>query len=74
MKYLLILSIVWLVSEFSLVIRDRAQGKGKIEKDRGTRNYNLFSIIVSDLGLSCCDSGVWVMQLCISNRDFIVSI
>jgi protein-S-isoprenylcysteine O-methyltransferase Ste14 len=47
MNYLLILSIVWLVSEFSLVIRDRIQGKGKTEKDKGTRNYNLLSIIFS---------------------------
>jgi protein-S-isoprenylcysteine O-methyltransferase Ste14 len=47
MNYLLILSIVWLLSEFSLVIRDRVQGKGKTEKDKGTRNYNLLSIITS---------------------------
>jgi protein-S-isoprenylcysteine O-methyltransferase Ste14 len=47
MNYLFILSIVWLLAEFSLVFRDRIQGKGKTEKDKGTRNYNLLSIIIS---------------------------
>jgi hypothetical protein len=47
MNYLLVLSIVWLLLEFSLVIRDRVQGKGRTEKDKGTRNYNLLSIIIS---------------------------
>jgi protein-S-isoprenylcysteine O-methyltransferase Ste14 len=47
MNYLLVLSIVWLLLEFSLVIRDRVQGKGRTEKDKGTRNYTLLSIIIS---------------------------
>jgi protein-S-isoprenylcysteine O-methyltransferase Ste14 len=47
MTYLLILSIVWLAAELSLVARDRAQGRGKTAQDRGTRSYNLLSIIIS---------------------------
>jgi protein-S-isoprenylcysteine O-methyltransferase Ste14 len=47
MNYLLILALIWLLAEFSLVFRDRIQGKGRPEKDKGTRNYNLLSIMIS---------------------------
>jgi protein-S-isoprenylcysteine O-methyltransferase Ste14 len=47
MNYLLILAIIWLLSEFSLAFRDRIQGKGKSDKDKRTGAYNVLSIIVS---------------------------
>lgn len=39
-----ITSIVWIVFEISLVVRDRLQGKGKAGNDRGTLYYNFIAI------------------------------
>jgi protein-S-isoprenylcysteine O-methyltransferase Ste14 len=49
MVYLLILAIIWLVVELFVVSRDRIEGKGKPDKDKGTRIFNILSIIVSML-------------------------
>ena len=47
-EYILyIISILWLLFELSFVVRDALQGKGKTEKDKGTRNYNLFAVTIS---------------------------
>ena len=40
------LAAVWVLFEIWLVARDRRQGKGKTEKDRGTLLYNFLSLIV----------------------------
>ncbi len=49
MVYLLILAIIWLVVELFVVSRDRIQGKGQTDKDKGTRIFNILSIIVGML-------------------------
>jgi protein-S-isoprenylcysteine O-methyltransferase Ste14 len=41
------LSILWLLLELAFVLRDAIQGKGKTTRDKGTRNYNLLSLIIS---------------------------
>ncbi len=41
---LTVTSIVWIVFEISLVMRDRLQGKGKAGNDRGTLYYNFIAI------------------------------
>ena len=38
------LTIVWIAFEIWLVLRDRIQGKGKTDKDRGTIVYNFIAI------------------------------
>ncbi len=43
---LTILSLIWLVFEISLVIRDRIRGRGKTARDRGTRNFNFIAITI----------------------------
>ncbi len=40
------ISIVWIVFEIFLVVRDRLQGKGKARNDRGTLYYNFIAIAV----------------------------
>jgi len=40
------LTALWVAFEIWLMIRDRAQGKGKTAKDRGTRYYNFIAIAV----------------------------
>ena len=40
------LTAVWIAFEIWLVIRDRRQGKGKHDKDRGTIYYNFIAIAV----------------------------
>jgi len=37
---------LWIAFELWLMLRDRAQGKGKTVKDRGTRYYNFIAMIV----------------------------
>src|ERR1700690_1974172 len=37
-------SILWIVFEILLVVRDQLQGKGKAGKDRGTLYYNVLAI------------------------------
>jgi len=37
-------TVVWIAFEIWLVIRDRIQGKGKIDKDRGTIYFNFIAI------------------------------
>jgi protein-S-isoprenylcysteine O-methyltransferase Ste14 len=39
-----IISIVWIIFEILLVVRDRIQGKGRTGNDRGTRYYNFIAI------------------------------
>lgn len=39
------ISLIWVVFEIWLVIRDKIHGKGKTLKDRGTRNYNFLAFI-----------------------------
>ena len=41
---LLIISIVWIVFEIFLIVRDQTQGKAKTGNDRGTRYYNFIAI------------------------------
>jgi protein-S-isoprenylcysteine O-methyltransferase Ste14 len=41
-----VISIVWIVFEIFLIVRDRTQGKGKTGNDRGTRYYNFIAIAV----------------------------
>jgi protein-S-isoprenylcysteine O-methyltransferase Ste14 len=41
-----ILSAVWIVFEVWLIFRDRAHGKGKTERDNGTRYFNIIAIVV----------------------------
>ena len=41
---MILIIIVWIGFEIWLVIRDKIQGKGKMDKDRGTRYYNFISI------------------------------
>ena len=38
------LTVLWVAFEIWLMVRDRAQGKGKTAKDRGTRYYNFIAI------------------------------
>jgi protein-S-isoprenylcysteine O-methyltransferase Ste14 len=38
------LTAVWILFEIGLILRDRAQGKGKSGKDRGTIYYNFIAI------------------------------
>jgi len=40
------LCVLWIAFEIWLVVRDKAQGKGKTAKDRGTRYYNFIAITV----------------------------
>ena len=40
------LTVLWVAFEIWLMVRDRAQGKGKTAKDRGTRYYNFIAIAV----------------------------
>ena len=40
------LTVLWVACEIWLMVRDRAQGKGKTAKDRGTRYYNFIAIAV----------------------------
>ena len=40
------LTALWVAFEIWLMVRDRAQGKGKTAKDRGTRYYNFIAIAV----------------------------
>jgi protein-S-isoprenylcysteine O-methyltransferase Ste14 len=49
MVYLLILAIIWLIVELFVISRDRIEGKGKTDKDKGTRTLNILSIIVGML-------------------------
>ena len=43
---LITISIVWIVFEILLVVRDRIQGKGKAGSDRGTLYYNIIAIVL----------------------------
>ena len=40
------LTVLWVAFEIWLMVRDRAHGKGKTVKDRGTRSYNFIAIAV----------------------------
>ncbi len=40
------LTVLWVAFEIWLMVRDKAQGKGKTAKDRGTRYYNFIAIAV----------------------------
>jgi hypothetical protein len=42
---LTIVSAIWIAFEVWLIARDRIQGKGKTEHDRGTRYYNIVAIV-----------------------------
>ena len=44
--FLTTLTVLWVAFEIWLMVRDRAQGKGKTAKDRGTRYYNFIAIAV----------------------------
>ncbi len=39
-------SIIWIVFEILLILRDRIQGKGRTGNDRGTRYYNFIAIVL----------------------------
>jgi protein-S-isoprenylcysteine O-methyltransferase Ste14 len=54
---LIIASVVWIVAEVYLVIRDNVQGKGKTTIDRRTRNYNFISLIIA---ISCAAIISWI--------------
>jgi len=40
------LTAIWVAFELWLMVRDKAEGKGKTAKDRGTRYYNFIAIAV----------------------------
>jgi protein-S-isoprenylcysteine O-methyltransferase Ste14 len=40
------ISIIWIIFEILLIVRDRIQGKGKTGNDRGTRYINLIAIFL----------------------------
>lgn len=44
---LIVLTAVWVIFEIGLIVRDRMQGKGKKDKDRGTIYFNFLSMLVS---------------------------
>ena len=39
-------SAIWIAFEIWLLVRDRVQGKGRTEKDRGTRYFNIIAVAV----------------------------
>jgi len=43
---LISLTVLWVAFEIWLMVRDKALGKGKTAKDRGTRYYNFIAIAV----------------------------
>ena len=46
-RLIIFTSALWIAFEISLVIRDRLQGKGRTDKDRGTRYINFIAITVA---------------------------
>ena len=46
--FLTTISIVWIIFEILLVVRDRIQGKGKTGNDRGTLYYNVIAIALGN--------------------------
>jgi protein-S-isoprenylcysteine O-methyltransferase Ste14 len=47
---LLIIPAIWFAYEAWLVYRDRKQGKGNTQIDRGTRNFNIIGLIIGISG------------------------
>jgi protein-S-isoprenylcysteine O-methyltransferase Ste14 len=46
-RLIIFTSALWIAFEISLVIRDRLQGKGRTDKDQGTRYINFIAITVA---------------------------
>ena len=46
-RFIIFISALWVAFEISLVIRDRLQGKGRTDKDQGTRYINFIAITVA---------------------------
>jgi protein-S-isoprenylcysteine O-methyltransferase Ste14 len=46
-RFIIFISALWIAFEISLVIRDRLQGKGRTDKDQGTRYINFIAITVA---------------------------
>jgi len=44
---LTIAALVWIASEAFLILKDKAEGKGKVGIDQKTRNYNTISTIIA---------------------------
>ena len=53
--------VLWLAPEVYLILRDQAQGKGKREIDRRTRNFNTIATVVA---LAVAPIANWVPVLC----------
>jgi protein-S-isoprenylcysteine O-methyltransferase Ste14 len=53
---LILIPTIWIAFEISLVIRDKAQGKGKTISDKGTRYFNFIAITVGILAAAILNS------------------
>jgi len=56
----IVAAVLWLGAEAYLIVRDSAHGKGRMEIDRRTRNYNTIATVVA---LTVAPSVSWVAGL-----------
>lgn len=54
-RFIIFISALWIAFEISLVIRDRLQGKGRTDKDQGTRYINFIAITVAMIAAGMLD-------------------